>query len=309
MAPPVQARKIAIAGASGSVGSHILPALVAKKSHTITAIQRKESSATYGPEVIVKKGAFDDEDFLVDSLKGQDVLVIVLAIEAFELQDNFIRAAAKAGVEYVLPIEFGSDMESKLADEFPLISKKKAPRKLIEDLGVSSWIAVNTNPWLEFCLANGLLGFNLKERTAQLVNGGNTKFNTSSLPRVGAAVAGLLSLPDADLAQYKNRPFYVTSFHVTQRELFDSILRATKTTEKDWTVKTPTRESIYKDNAEGLKNNDPAAFYAVFLELHLREGYGGDFNHKVDLGKFDLEKEDLDEIIRKTVEANDAVAQ
>jgi uncharacterized protein YbjT (DUF2867 family) len=301
MAPPVQGRKIAFIGASGNIGTPVIRSLLEKKDHTITAIQRSESTATFAPEVVVKKGAFDDEAFLVDALTGQDVVIIILGMMTGDLQSTIIAAAVKAKVPYVLPTEFGSDMNSKLADEFFLVAAKKKYRQQIEESGVSSFIAVITNPWLEFNLATGLLGIDLKERTVFMPGGGNTKLNLSSLSRVGEATAALLSLPEADLAAYKNKPFYVSSFHVTQRELFASVQRATKTTEADWKVSTPSTEEVWAEHGEALKKQDQKAFFAIFLDYHVREGYGGDFNDKVDLSKFDFEKEDLDEAVARTV--------
>ncbi|KAI9163104.1 Phenylcoumaran benzylic ether reductase IRL1 [Paramyrothecium foliicola] len=306
MAPPAQGRKIAFIGAGGNIGTQILPAVLAKQVHSVTAIQRPESSALFDSAVAVKRGALDDEDFLAEALKGQQVLVITLAIMALDLQPGIIRAAAKAGVEYVLPVEFGSDMNGKLVDEIPIISMKRGFRNLVEELGVSSWIGVITNPWLQYCLVNGQLGLNLTERKATLVNGGNTKFNVSSFDRVAAAVTGLLSLPDADLADYRNKPFYVTSFHITQRELLESVMRVTRTTEKDWTITHTDTESIRKEHYEAFKQGSHAAFYHIFLELHVREGHGGDFNHKVNLDQFDLGKEDLDSVVEIAVEHSKA---
>jgi putative NADH-flavin reductase len=63
-------RKIAIVGASGKLGRPTLNQLLSKGVHTITAIQRDESTSRFSSEVVVKKGSFVDESFLVRALEG-----------------------------------------------------------------------------------------------------------------------------------------------------------------------------------------------------------------------------------------------
>ena len=66
------------------------------------------------------------------------------------------------------------------------------------------------------------MGIDIKNRTAVLWDGGNAKISTTTVRRAVEAVAVLLSLPDAELAQFQNEMFYVSSFYVTQRELLDA---------------------------------------------------------------------------------------
>lgn len=141
----VKRRKIAIVGASGQLGRPTLQALLSSKNnHIVTVIQRPESSSTYPSTVTVKTGSFGDEDFLLKALTGQDVLIIIMPIPHMSLGDVFIRAAAKAGVPYILPTEFGVDTPH-WEYEHSMMGPKMARRELIEALGVSSWIAVISN--------------------------------------------------------------------------------------------------------------------------------------------------------------------
>ncbi|KAH7320784.1 hypothetical protein B0I35DRAFT_459523 [Stachybotrys elegans] len=296
-----QGRKIALIGATGNIGTPTLNALLAKKIHTITVILRPESTATLPPDVIVKKGALDDEAFLTSALEGQDVLLVQAAISVMELQDGFIRAAAAAKVEYVLPTEFGSDPEARFIDQFELLVQKKARKQLIEELGVSSWIGVVTNQWLDFCLPYGLYAINSKDRKATLFDGGNTKFVTATYGRIGQAVAELLSLPKEELAAYKNKHLYVTSFHITQRELLDSIQRATGTTDEDWEIVSASSDEIEKKYLETAQKGDQESWMFTFAMYHYRQGWGGDFSHKSDMSKFGFEQEDLDETVKRVL--------
>ncbi|KAI1400499.1 hypothetical protein F4819DRAFT_367105 [Hypoxylon fuscum] len=298
MAPTRTARNIALVGASGRIGSPTLTALLSHGIHTITAIVRPESTSTFPTSVTIKKGSFTDESFLASVLAGIDILVLQLAIPVLHLQETFIRAAAAAGVPYVVPVEFGSDPHAALVAEFPPMAAKEKPRKLIENLGVSKWLAVITNPWYDYGFPpRGDWGVDIKARKAILWDGGNVKVNTTSVKRVGEATAELLALPEEQLKGYANGCFYVSSFHVTQKEILASTLRATGTSEQDWDISTPRSEDVIAACNERVGKGDMGAFMTKFFVSHFLEGKGGDYHEEVvDLEKLGLEKEDLDQV-------------
>jgi uncharacterized protein YbjT (DUF2867 family) len=104
-----QGRNIAIVGGSGSVGTPTIEALLSYGIHTITAISRIDSAATFPSGVTVKKGSYDDKKFLLNVLKGQDVLILQLPFMALGLQLHLIDAAAEVGVPWVIPTEYALD--------------------------------------------------------------------------------------------------------------------------------------------------------------------------------------------------------
>ncbi|KAK1722592.1 hypothetical protein CaCOL14_003201 [Colletotrichum acutatum] len=298
-----QGRKIAIVGASGNLGGFTLNALLDKGIHTITAVTRAESSATLPAGVIVKKGDYSDEEFLVSAFQGQDVLILQLGFDSFMTgQAPLIRAAAKAGVKWVLPTEFGSDpAPSKLLEVSPMVAGKKQFRDLTEELGLS-WIAIVNNPWFDWSLGQGFWGIDIKNRFAKLFDGGNTKFITTTIGMTGQATAGVLSLPDAELEQFRNKPVYLKSFYISQRDMLDSILRATGTKEADWKVEVLDAEAVVADSNEKFRQGDHMAMLVGFYVNHMREGWGGDYSAKVtDMSKLGVSEEDLDEVVRRVV--------
>lgn len=304
-----QGRKIALVGANGNIGTPTLATLLSHDIHVITVISRLESTTTYPSGVVVKRGSFDDGTFLLQALQGQDALVLQLPIQASGLQDHFIDAAAKAGVKYVLPTEWGSDPAAKLVDEFLPLAEKREQRRLIEDLGVSSWVAIVNNPWFDFSLRNGSWGIDVKGRKAVLWNGGNTRINTTTTLRAGAATAELLSLPDSELSKYRHNPFFVSSFYVTQKEMLESVLRVTRTSEKEWDITRLSIEDLWQQCDERMKQGlVMEAFVAKFYSAHFIEGHGGDFNYKVsETSKSFYHEEDLDTVVQHTLATNGLV--
>ncbi|KAK6227399.1 hypothetical protein QIS74_00954 [Colletotrichum tabaci] len=298
-----QGRKIAIVGASGNIGGLTLNALREKGIHAITVLTRAGSSATFPSDVTVKQGDYSDESFLVSAFRGQDVVVLQLGFDSFMTgQAPLIRAAAKAGVKWVLPTEFGSDpAPSKLLDANPLVSGKKQFRDLVEELGMS-WIAVVNNPWFDWSLGQGFWGIDIAKRSARLFDGGETKFVTTTIGTTAKGTAGVLSLPESEFEAFRNKPVYLKSFHISQRDILGSILRATGTEEKDWKVEVLDAAAVAADCEEKAKQGDQFAFLVGFYVNHMREGWGGDYNEKVaDMGKLGVAEEKLDEVVARVV--------
>ncbi|KAI8956402.1 hypothetical protein F4801DRAFT_15781 [Xylaria longipes] len=155
MASTKSIRNVALVGANGTIGAPILSALLAA-GHKTTVLTRPTSSANFPSGVTVHVGDYSDENFVVASLEGQDVLILALAHTAYDAQIPLIRAAARVGVSYIVPCEFGSDpTHPKLNAEIQMMNAKAPFRKLIEELGVSSWIGVVNNPWVEFSIRLG----------------------------------------------------------------------------------------------------------------------------------------------------------
>ncbi|TWU72069.1 hypothetical protein ED733_003489 [Metarhizium rileyi] len=307
MAPKGQGRKIAIIGASGQIGKPTVEALLSHGGHTITALQRPEATRTFAEEVIVKKGNLEDETFLTDALKGQDAVVLMPPLShLLKLQEPAVRVAAKVGVPYVFPAEFGPDpFAGKLVGENELLRAKKKIRDLVEELGVSSWVSIAVGPWLDDCLKAGLWGIDYKARKATLWHGADARANTASIAHAGEALAAVLSLPEADLAKYKNKAVYAPSFFLTQREILEAVQRVTETTDADWDIETRDVKEVETEYEEKIKQGDGVAPYTKFIVTHFLKGHGGDFQNKIDeaevekLGRLGLQKETLEQVIKK----------
>lgn len=294
-------RKIAIVGASGKLGKSTLKALLSKGVHTITAIQRSESTSDFPPTIIVKRGSFTDESFLVSALSGQDVLIIIVPIPNMNVGELFIHAAAKAGVPYILPTEFGVDTP-EMENEHSMMAPKLARRRLIEELGVSSWIAVIVNFWLDTNIQSGLWGFDIKGRKAEIIKGADAKISTTTLSRSGEGIAVLLSLTEAELARYKDQSYYYSSFVLSQRDIFEAIKRATGTESIDWDITEKDAAHVIRELDLKIQEGDGyAEWYRLFV-MFFQGMQGSNFEDKiVDLREYGLRSENLDEVIKKAI--------
>lgn len=177
---------------------------------------------------------------------------------------KLIRAAAKAGVPYIMPNWFGHDAANNVlcADSF-LAPMRDSVRSEIEILGVRSYLLLVCNFWYESSLGGGpdRYGFDFEQNSLILFDGGNVPINTTTWPQCRRAVASLLSLKEllddeADasptLSQFWNGNVHVSSFRVTQRDVFESVKCVTGTTDKDWTITHESAEQNWKDSAAEL---------------------------------------------------------
>ncbi|KAJ4315841.1 hypothetical protein N0V84_008175 [Fusarium piperis] len=302
----VQGRKITILGAGGNLGSLTLGALLAKDTHTITVVQRPESSSEFPSGVTVKTGDLEDETFLGGVFKGQDAVVLMPPLShIISLQEPAVRAAARAGVPYLLPAEYGPDpFATKLIGENGLLQAKKKIRDLIDELGVSSWISVTVGVWLDVNLSNGLWGIDAKAHKATLYSGTSGRVATSSIGHTGEAIAAVLSLPETDLESYKAQAVYTPSFHTTHREMLNAVQRATETTDADWDLTLRDVGDALKEFNERISQGDIMASYQKFILTHLMEGLGGDIEQKIDATKLEklkqvgLKEEEIEAVIR-----------
>jgi hypothetical protein len=267
--------------------------------------------------VEVKKVNYNDPSSLVEALKGQEVLIITMAVTApKEQQTKLIEAAAAANVPWVLPNEFGGDPTALEMQKDNMLGEGKTKyREHIEKLGKSSWIGIVCNYWYEYSLSGGsvLYGFDFKDRTVTFYDDGNTRINTSTWPQTGRSVANLLSLkvlPDdasdksACLNDFRNKFVYVSSFNVSQKDMLDSVMRVTGTSLKDWKVSYEPVKERYKAGVEEFRSGSRIGFGKLLYARSFYPDKCGNYEERKGLHNdlLGLPKEDMDEYTKIAVQ-------
>ncbi|KAL5456842.1 hypothetical protein PMIN06_003689 [Paraphaeosphaeria minitans] len=243
--PQDRIRNIAIVGATGQLGKHITDALLKIPSFNVTALTRGTDTSSFPAGITVIPIDYTDPSTLTSALKNQDALIITLAVSAPpDTQSKLIKAAAEARVPWILPNEYGNNTDTPASNDVHIGPLKQAARKLIEDLGVSSWIGIVSGFWYEYSLSGpGLYGIDIAKREVVYFDEGTQRLNTSTWAQVGRAVAGLLALPveaekdgEVTLGSYRNRFVHVSSFAVNQREMLDAVNRVMGLHDADWKI-------------------------------------------------------------------------
>lgn len=279
------------------MGGYFTKWLLQGGKHTVTALTRQDSQAQFPAGVHVARYTPDDPASLERALHNQQFLVITLpsggisadaAAQAHALHLALVRAAAAAGVPYVMPNAYGPDPLNEAMMRQVLIGDAFGQVKAeVERLGVSKWVVLATGFWYEWSLVGDgahRFGCDFAARTMTFFDDGAEKITTTTWDQCGRALAAYLSLPmlphddDDDKAKadasststptvdtWANRAIYIKSFRVSQQDLFASAQRVTGTTAADWSVTHVASQA--RVAAAQHKLQTPATQFEGFSEL------------------------------------------
>ncbi|KAF7319046.1 NAD(P)-bd-dom domain-containing protein [Mycena chlorophos] len=289
--------KVAIVGAGGSIGSVITKALLGTGRHQITALARTSSTIALPDGVRRVVIDYNDESTLVEALKGQDFLIITLGVSAAKDGGNaevkLVKAAAAAGVPYVMPNAYGADpLNEKMRRELHSAEQFLAVKALIEKLGVSRWIVLGCGFWYEWSLVGdgqNRFGIDFQRRTVTFFDDGEERIATSTWDQSGRAVASFLSLkrlPDDEndksptIENWANRALYIASFRVNQKEMFESAKRVTGTTDGDWMIEYVASEMRFTAAVQAMERGEKGAFLRqMYTRVFFPTGEGDHSRH------------------------------
>lgn len=313
MAPTSPIQKVAIVGATGRIGGAFATELLKTGKHTVTALTRADSTASFPDGAVVVKVNYDDEGSIVTALKGQQFLIITLSVRAPpDLHGKIVAAAAKAGVPHIMPNVFGQDARyaaARVSADDLLVRGSIQNFTDIERTGNKPFNLV-CGFWYEWSLAIGDLGFgfDIKNRKVTFYDDGNTISTVSTWDQCGRAIAALLSLPESgaqpSLVDYKERPLYINSFQISQRIILDSLHRVLGTTDADWDIGyEPTPERYARGMAQ-LKQGDHTGFPRALYSKAFFKGGSGDHGSRVTLDNrvLGLPVEQLDFCTKRAVD-------
>ncbi|KAI9930709.1 hypothetical protein ASPWEDRAFT_739137 [Aspergillus wentii DTO 134E9] len=294
-------KNVAIVGAGGNVGKHFTEELLKTGKHTVTALTRVGGTSPVPEGVKRVEVDYDNSDSLVSALKGQEFLIITLSITTPpDTHGKIVKAASEAGVPYIMPNVYGSDIMNESMRKEDLYSGGAYERCLeVEKQGNTAYIAMACGFWYEWSLAIGeqWFGFDIKNRTVTFIDDGNTKITTSTFGQCGRAIAALLSLPESgaepSVSQWKNKPF---------------LHRVIGTTDADWTISYQPSKERYSEGLEEMKNGVRTGFVKAMYTRAFFPGGGGDFESTRGLANdvIGLAKDDLDLATKRSVDLVEA---
>jgi len=182
----------------------------------------------------------------------------------------------------------------------------------VQEAGASV-ISLTCGFWYEWSLALGeqWYGFDIKGRKVTFIDQGETRIVSSTWRQCGRAVAALLEFPVRPedekkgpcLEQWKNKPLYIKSFLVSQRDMLDSLHRVVGTTDGDWEIRYEESRARYEKGLEEMRSGMRTGFAKVMYTRCFYPNGGGDFEGKELANEvLGLPKEDLDDATRLAVE-------
>ncbi|KAF0320341.1 isoflavone reductase family protein [Colletotrichum asianum] len=300
-------RNAALLGATGTLGPHLLKALTGA-GHSVTVIQRKESTKEAPPGVRSVKIDLSSFDDLVSVFKGQDVFVSAVPSPTLASDKVIIDAAIAASVKRIIPSEFTTNLDTPLSRKLPHVLGKVEVREYLESVVPASpsttWTSINNGAFLELCLKFGILGPNLMQKTATFHDGGEKVVGASLLPDIGTALVKILE--PSHFEETANKPVYFYSAAISEKMLTRLASEATGIdfgSVEDGRVPNLKVEDMVRDANERLAQGDKSAMITYYFPMMYSDGYGGtDFkklswNEK--LGLRVLSDEDLKELFKQ----------
>lgn len=285
--------------------------LLESGKHTITALTRPGSTSALPAGVNRVEVDYTSHSSLVAVFQTHQIqfLIITLSVSAPPDTHSFIvRAAAEAGVPYIMPNVYGGDLFNKaLARDDAYTQASLAKVKEIEALGPkTAYVVLACGFWFEWSVALGesFFGFDVAKRRVTFYDDGRTKMTTSTWAQCGRAAAGLLSLPDEVIAsRFKNGAVYVGSFTVCQREILDSLHRVLGTTDENWEIRYQRTKERYEEGLKELQAGNRLGFAKALYARGFFPSGGGDVAARrgLDNEALGLKVEGLDGAVRKAV--------
>jgi hypothetical protein len=282
--------------------------------HSVTAISRIGSKSPLPQGIKVANVDYSNEQSLIDALKGQQFLFISVAVTAPpNTQDKLIRAAGKAGVPWIMPNGYGSDpLNEKYTNENFTARGMQAGIKAVEDTGIASWVIMCCQHWYEYSLtvAEWAYGFDYHNKKVTFYDDGKTPITTTTWLQCGRAAAALVSLkvlPEDEndtsvtLSRWRNKPLYVASFKVSQRDMLDSVERVTGTTDNDWKTDYEPSQERWERGKKAMTAGDRTGFgTAMYARGHFPNG-DTNVQDKLENDILGLPEEDFDEATQRAV--------
>ena len=151
-------------------------------------------------------------------------------------------------------------------------------------------------------------GIDIRTRKATFFDDGKRKITSSTWQQCGNALAALLSLPESgaspSLSDWKNKPLYISSFTVSQRDMLDSLHRVMGTKDSDWEIKYEETSTRYKRGKDEMKEGKITGFATQLYTRQFFPDGAGEFGNKRELCNdlLSLPKEELDEATKRTVD-------
>ncbi|KAL6799327.1 NAD(P)-binding protein [Trichoderma sp. SZMC 28013] len=244
-------RNVAVAGASGNIGSYVLKALL-QANFNVTVLTRSQKPGAYDSKITVVEVDFTSVSSLTSALQNQDAIVSTVGKDGLEAQKLLIDAAIAAGVQRFIPSDYGVCTTSPKVLGFPFYSTLATVRQYLEDkaaTGALSYTVVAIGSFLEYVLMTPAV-VNFKEHSVTLMDEGKNRISTSPLASIGTAIAGVFKNPD----ETKNRVVYVSATILTQKQIFD-IAKEIKP-EITWTVSNTKASDILKQGLDAVASGD-----------------------------------------------------
>lgn len=272
---------VALAGATGNLGTPILEALLASQI-SVTVLSRiggNSSKLSSHPNLKIAEVDFDNIQSLSEALHGVEVVISCVSTLAIGRQNRLIDAAVAVGVRRFIPAEFGMDSLNPLCVQLPVCVPKATTQKYLQDKVLQnpqfSWTSIANGLFLDWGMEVGFI-VDVAQHSAVLYNGGDIPFSATRLADVAKAVLAVIHNQE----QTANRVLYIHSAVVTQNQLIEY---AKSIDGKEWQTLEKDTEQVMKESLVALDKGDlMVAMEGFSVAGCFSADYGCDFSSHLD---------------------------
>jgi hypothetical protein len=149
-------------------------------------------------------------------------------------------------------------------------------------------------------------GFDFANRMVTFFDDGNTRITVSTWPQTALCLSRILALQlhsssGPSISQYETKQVLVTSFILSQQDMFESVLRVTGDEKSDWTIR---YEDAKQRFSRGMRMLQQGNFDGFNIAMYSRAFFRDDpMNHEENAANLvlNLPKEDLDEATKLAI--------
>ncbi|KAK4466016.1 hypothetical protein QBC42DRAFT_330574 [Cladorrhinum samala] len=223
-------RKVLLIGATGSIGSIILSAILSSPNPpSVTILKRTSSTSPLPPSVpVISLPSYDAASAplstLVPLFKGFDAIISCQTTLSVSNQLHLIDAAIQAGVKRYFPSEYGlNNMRSDTQSLCPVFKEKGTVQRYLRDREDRiEWTSVSCGTWLGWSFANNFLGLDVKNKKVKYWDDGEGRFSITTEENTAAAVVRAVT---THWDETRNRNVFLSDVVTSQREIVDEIER------------------------------------------------------------------------------------
>jgi tRNA G18 (ribose-2'-O)-methylase SpoU len=231
--------RIALVGASGQLGKHVLQHLLKSTSprFEITILTRESNeneSLQYLKDPIVKVQRVDyhDRKQLVQVLTGIEVIISALnSVPAIHIDPLLAQAGQEAGVKRIFPSEYTLDvLHPEAVKLMGVLHPRVQHAQWFVSFGDSneeiSFTTIVSGMFLDLAIKGHHGNYDLKKKTATLFDNGNVQATGCSADFIAASVVAALKMPEEET---KNQRIHIAEVRYTGRQILEALEEVTKT--------------------------------------------------------------------------------
>ncbi|RTE81030.1 hypothetical protein BHE90_004494 [Fusarium euwallaceae] len=296
-------KNILIIGATGSIGSVVVKALIEEATFVVTALQRSSSKGKLPSGL--KTMAIDDSypsEALVSAFSGQDAIINCMTSLAVGEQLRFIDAAVTAKVRRYVSSEYGLNNNKPEARALNSVFREKGEiqdyLRSKESTGLE-WMAVACGMWLKWSAQHDFLGMHIKEKKFVVWDDGDGWFSTTTEENTALALVNALA---KKWDETKNQVVWLSDFAITQNMLLAAIERISG---QKYTVEKIDTLRFIEEKQAAVAAGDPYAVYALIETGFVTGKFGGHLEKEGRIMNelLGLPKMSLDEVVKAALEA------